>query len=44
MKRQREVKSWKKEMKKGKKSKYIMYMQNLKAQDQIIELEIEKKK
>lgn len=24
-------------MKKGKKSKYIMYMQNLKAQDQIIE-------
>lgn len=31
-------------MKKGKKSKYIMYMYNLKAQDQIIELEIEKKK
>lgn len=31
-------------MKKGKKSKYIMYMQILKAQDQIIELEIEKKK
>lgn len=31
-------------MKKGKKSRYIMYMQNLKAQDQIIELEIEKKK
>lgn len=31
-------------MKKGKKSKYMMYMQNLKAQDQIIELEIEKKK
>lgn len=30
-------------MKKGKKSKYIMYMQNLKAQDQIIELEIERK-
>lgn len=26
-------------MKKGKKSKYIMYMQNLKAQDKIIELE-----
>lgn len=31
-------------MKKGKKRKYIMYMQNLKAQDKIIELEIEKKK
>lgn len=31
-------------MKKGKKSRYIMYMQNLKAQDKIIELEIEKKK
>lgn len=31
-------------MKKGKKSKYIIYMQNLKAQDKIIELEIEKKK
>lgn len=31
-------------MKKGQKSKDIMYMQNLKAQDQIIELEIEKKK
>lgn len=31
-------------MKKGKKSKYIMYMQNLNAQDKIIELEIEKKK
>lgn len=31
-------------MKKGKKSKYIMYMQNLKAQDQIIELEIERKR
>lgn len=31
-------------MKKGKKSKYIMYMQNLKAkQDKIIELEIERK-
>lgn len=31
-------------MKKGKKSKYIMYMQNLKAQDKIIELEIERKR
>lgn len=31
-------------MKKGEKSKYIMYMQNFKAQDKIIELEIEKKK
>lgn len=30
-------------MKKGKKSKYIIYMQNLKAQDKIIELEIERK-
>lgn len=30
-------------MKKGKKSKYIMYMQNLKAQDQIIKLEIRRK-
>lgn len=30
-------------MKKGKKSKYIMYMQNLKVQDKIIELEIERK-
>lgn len=30
-------------MKKGKKSRYIMYMQNLKAQDKIIELEIERK-
>lgn len=31
-------------MKKGKKSKYIIYMQNLKAQDKIIELEIERKR
>lgn len=31
-------------MKKGKKSKYIMYMQNLKAQDKIIELEIDRKR
>lgn len=31
-------------MKKGKKSRYIMYMQNLKAQDKIIELEIERKR
>lgn len=30
-------------MKKGKKSKYIMYMQDLKAQDKITELEIERK-
>lgn len=30
-------------MKKGKKSRYIMYMQNLKAKDKIIELEIERK-
>lgn len=30
-------------MKKGKKSKYIIYMQNLKVQDKIIELEIERK-